>query len=501
MGIVMAGCLILTKSRTSWLSLILVVPSYFVLRRMQAKVVGWTLAAGALLVVVGIAALQIGVLDVEVFSEAPKSLLYRLEYWQATAGMIADHPLTGVGLGSFQDRYAQYQLPQASETVADPHNAPLEIAATLGLPGLGFLLLIVAVAIGTLRRNQDSTLTDDDDTAVDTAIDTAPMLDGLDAVAVGIGLCLGLLLGFMLSIYSGLFPSLEKWAVSLPMGLGIGVVTYLWLPLSKSTCRAAIGVGMLVWGISLLFAGGMTAWNVAQLGWLLLGAWIALSGQGTELMVSRSALLAKAAVLGVVLLAAWAYGLKPVMTEWTSQVELSRSMSFGSTNGARRILDSWQRVDPWSDAVHQRRVQVAFANWQKSGSPKNRKQLLTAISAGEAVRPRVAAKYRTFAMGFLAGYGQRGDKEDLRQAILFQQNVVDWAPSDALAHVQLAYMLDMDERDSEASLAAATALRLDEINPHSDRDLSGQFVMDGLERDRRETAEQIALRLRSDIIE
>ena len=81
-------------------------------------------------------AAKFGYLDLQVLSEAKKSLGYRLEYWQATAAMIRDYPLSGCGVGNFQAYYAKYKLPQSSEMVADPHNFLFEIAATSGLPAL-----------------------------------------------------------------------------------------------------------------------------------------------------------------------------------------------------------------------------------------------------------------------------------------------------------------------------------------------------------------------------
>lgn len=65
---------------------------------------------------------------------APRSLVFRFEYWVATWQMIEDHWLLGVGLGNFQAYYPHYKLEVASETIADPHNWFLDIAATLSLP-------------------------------------------------------------------------------------------------------------------------------------------------------------------------------------------------------------------------------------------------------------------------------------------------------------------------------------------------------------------------------
>ena len=86
-------------------------------------------------------AMGTGMLDVQVISESAKSLLYRLEYWQASRDLIFDKLWFGCGPGNFQHSYAKYQLVQSSETVADPHNFLVEVWAIGGTPAAIFLLL------------------------------------------------------------------------------------------------------------------------------------------------------------------------------------------------------------------------------------------------------------------------------------------------------------------------------------------------------------------------
>lgn len=71
------------------------------------------------------------------------STLVRGQYWKATAELIGDHPLTGVGGGNFGIHYPRYKLPESLETVQDPHNFVLSVLAQYGPLGLlGFLLAI-----------------------------------------------------------------------------------------------------------------------------------------------------------------------------------------------------------------------------------------------------------------------------------------------------------------------------------------------------------------------
>jgi len=73
------------------------------------------------------------------------SMLVRWQYWQASAQMFVDHPVTGVGPGNFVYFYPRYKPACALETVADPHNFPLSILTQYGPLGLvGFLVLVLA---------------------------------------------------------------------------------------------------------------------------------------------------------------------------------------------------------------------------------------------------------------------------------------------------------------------------------------------------------------------
>jgi hypothetical protein len=83
------------------------------------------------------AVLVVAALSIEgpaVLDKAWKSFGYRVQYWQSSVLMIADHPLVGCGPGNFQNVYTQYKLPDASEEVADPHNFLLDVWATAGTP-------------------------------------------------------------------------------------------------------------------------------------------------------------------------------------------------------------------------------------------------------------------------------------------------------------------------------------------------------------------------------
>ncbi|MBN1787827.1 MAG: O-antigen ligase family protein [Sedimentisphaerales bacterium] len=83
------------------------------------------------------------------------SMLVRWQYWSAAVKIIRDNLWTGVGGGNFGAYYTQYKIPQAIETVRDPHNFILNIAAQYGIIGLaGFCTAIFWPIIKICRQGK-----------------------------------------------------------------------------------------------------------------------------------------------------------------------------------------------------------------------------------------------------------------------------------------------------------------------------------------------------------
>ncbi len=87
--------------------------------------------------------------DSTALGRAVKSLAFRGYYWRGAAAIVADNPYTGTGSENFGRYYPQHKLPYATEEVADPHNAFLWAAATMGIGGLAAMAAL-ALAGGLL---------------------------------------------------------------------------------------------------------------------------------------------------------------------------------------------------------------------------------------------------------------------------------------------------------------------------------------------------------------
>ena len=177
----LSWALLLTKSRTAWIgTLVGLVLLSLLSRRARGTGRGLRYLLGFLISILlfGWVLTQFGGLDRQVLSEAPKSLQYRLQYWQATARLISDHPMFGVGPGQFRGHYLSYKLPEASEEIADPHNLFLESAASGGVASLFGLLIICVVLFKRLGSGPGA----DESPRVLTSR-TGNILSGLAAVA------------------------------------------------------------------------------------------------------------------------------------------------------------------------------------------------------------------------------------------------------------------------------------------------------------------------------
>lgn len=154
----LAVVLLLTKSRAGYLACFagtLLTFCAVAFLRFSNRRVFWTgaVAIPAVFIAAVLGAWGCGVLDKEVFTEAKRSLGFRLDYWEASCRMIAERPIFGVGAGNFQACYPHFMNPWASEVVADPHHFLFELAAVFGVPcALFFVAFLVALAVQAIRR-------------------------------------------------------------------------------------------------------------------------------------------------------------------------------------------------------------------------------------------------------------------------------------------------------------------------------------------------------------
>ncbi len=112
--------------------------------RRNARAAYWAAVGGVAVTVAGVVGL--GLLRHGLFpGHFGNSLDFRWKYWTASAAVVRDHPLLGVGWGNFGQSYLAHRVPDAAEEIKDPHNFGVRFTSELGIVGL-------ALAVAWLLR-------------------------------------------------------------------------------------------------------------------------------------------------------------------------------------------------------------------------------------------------------------------------------------------------------------------------------------------------------------
>lgn len=139
----------LTFSKGATLALIVAVGTTGVMwllsRVLKLGAVWWRVAA-VVVVAMGIGAVMMrGAIGPPQTAAGERSLLFRWHYWQAAGRMIQQHPITGVGPARFQQHYLTMKNPLNPEEVSDPHNVLVAYVSTLGVGGMAWGIVLIAM--------------------------------------------------------------------------------------------------------------------------------------------------------------------------------------------------------------------------------------------------------------------------------------------------------------------------------------------------------------------
>ena len=460
LAIPVIGCLLLTKSRAGYLAtfagLGLLAAVWWHERRAGARI-GWkpvmVIAAIVILLIVCVwGAAAIGGLDIEVLSEASKSLGYRVQYWQSTAAMIADHPWLGCGPGQFQNAYTLYKLPQASEEIADPHNFLLEVWATAGTPAVLALLAVLATFAWSLCRVGDKNPTEEDSTE--------------DAPGFILG---GGIAGFFVAVPIALASLATPGHVAVMVGLCPAILTlviltpWIWRGQMPGSVPA---IGLVVLLLGLLFSGGIGFPGVAGTLWLLLGLGLNTAWHNPVWTLPVRTAVAVFAVLFI--LACGCY-----MTSYRPVIGYRGAMDAASADPTRAQfhLEKARSADRLSAQPPIDLATLFYTRWQADQTTVEFEQLEEFRETALRLSPRSASTWHYFAQLFHQIGIATGQSEQSDLALDGYRRAVSLYPTNCRYRADLAEILNYTGDLGEARREAAEALRLDELTPHADKKL------------------------------
>lgn len=478
-GLLIIGyCLWLTKSRTAWAGVIgaAAAANLFSRRINVGRGWGrWGVVAGAV-VLIGmpvIAALS-GGLDREVLSEAPKSLLYRVEYWRATGRLIGDHWLLGVGPGNYRQHYLQYKLPGSSEEILDPHNLFLDVWANGGLLALTGLIAVLGVAAknaGTVFVETPSA----EDGRRSGTVRQAFRLGFLGTAALAVAAASELLGG---TAVGGQWAALLAgwWAAAAALSAGGMSVT------GGKVLMAAL-VGLVV---HLTGAGGIAMPAILQVLLILLiavselpaDADIATQSEGPEPANPFGRSTVRAALSGTLaLVVSCALTATLPVTKSRAGLNIGRSLwlADGQPFAAERAFQQAAKDDPLSPDPWQELAGIRFARWSQTLDDDDFKQAIVAQHEAIARDPLNAGLWRSLGRFWMTRFERQTDAEAAREAESAFSEAVRRYPHLAAAQADLAMAAQHSGNTARAQEAARAALRLDELNRrrgHADKYLT-----------------------------
>jgi hypothetical protein len=514
-GAVLLVCLLMTKSRSAWVGLL--VAMLVIAWRSRGRISGRAIGIVALGLVLALGGL-VGVLgalrqlDTNVLTESTKSLRFRWEYWKGTWALLTNAPnpfapseaaalmpgaeqveapwperhafLQGLGPGNFSGAYLRHKLPESSEEILDPHNMVLEVWATAGLPAVAALLAALGLGIWqSLRpsrdRASDEELADSPSEDID-APKTAAWLIPWGAA----GWIAVVLFGKLNPFQGDLFT---RWII---LGLGwvlaAGLGWALWR--RGPVAAAGAGVAVLAIAVNLLAAGGIGIPAVA------LGLWVAValglnlrddlpSGAIRERPgIGRQAVVALgwAAVVG----AFWG----AIGPFWRSQVLTDRGEALMATQPpqyekARSLFLAAAESDRANVRPRLDQAELEFAYW-KSPEGRNRPGYWERVflALDEAIKPpwrdpnslhvrRLQIQYARMVLDALPDPSPR-DLLSLRSKIVrAARKAAQLYPTSPTTRAQLAQASAEIGMYGDAVSEAETALKLDGLTPHLDKKL------------------------------
>lgn len=475
-------CLLLTKSRSGYIASGVGVLLVGWLGRERKIHIGWKISSAVVGVIALLVSITLAVEGPAVFGRGLKSFGYRVQYWESSLKMIADHPWLGCGPGNFQEVYTQYKLPEASEEVADPHNFLFEIAATAGLPAACMFLIVLAFGLGARGQGPEASGWQSECLAAElvprmSATGSASAVAAEKALAkpvahtvslspslqVSRSVFLGGVAGFFVSLPLGSLAAAPPGFAPAMVGLPAAIVAMLllrgWVREGEMP-RWLPGVGVAAMLIALLTSGGIGIPSVAGSLWLLLA--LGLEGRRPRVLPGG---VAWVALIAVLLLALACY-----RTAYCPVLKCQGELRLGERQPSRMAehLEEAAAADPLSAEPWRQLADLTFNRWRQTQSVVDWNQFVLARDKMASLAPRSSLTW--LAAGDWAS--QAGDAaEHVQYAVRAYRRAAELYPNSALIHAKLAERLLKAGRRADFRVEAELALRLDGITPHEDKKL------------------------------
>lgn len=476
-------CLILTKSRTAWVGLaaglgVWVCSCFFGAGERRTRWLIRLTGGGAVVVAMFAVAAISGGFDLEVITEAPKSLIYRLQYWTGSWNVLLERPIFGTGPGNFRSLYLKHKLPASSEEIADPHNFVLDLWANGGLLALfGFAAFSCFVVHRAWKRRDQPQATS-----------TKPASDMNSVSGRWSTLTIGCLLAFPF-LFAITYLAGQGLDLRLPALLA-GTIGLMFLlgPVSNNWTATTVWLLVAFVGIltHLMGAGGIEMPAIVQT--LLILAVVIAAVDGDELpQTERSTPLspgiwAIGALFTMLFVTCFLTATAPVLNRSALVSSGDAMMAAGrGMDKARQDYEAAAVVDAFSPIPHQRLADLYFARWSSLPGDTTRDfdRAVQLQQIAIELDPHSAGRFHTLGKWYRVRYSRTQDIKDALAATTALGKAAARYPNNATIRADLSLALQAAGKTKDAVMEANAALKQDEINQaegHRDKLLDPQVV-------------------------
>jgi O-antigen ligase len=446
-------CLILTKSRTAWVGLAAGAIAAGALHlwrgKLNRRVIAFGAAGAGGVLLLGLIVLATGGLDRAVFSEAPKSLRFRLDYWVGALGVLSERPLLGTGAGNFRSYYLEHRPEGASEAVAAPHNLFLDAWTAGGLLSLVALIGLLAYVAFRFISVRDT----------DAEEEPARTAEEREKLGPWGGLEWGFVAAFpaaMLVVFLG--QQGIDWRIAGMCPVGVAALLVLSWSNGRARLGVASGAGFCAVVVHLLGADGIEFPAVVQT-LLLLALPADRPREGFPLPARGFGVFGVFALFaaGCLLM-----GVRPVLNAGALTARADGLMERGDPAADRALAEAGE-ADPLATGPPVRRAELATARALSTRSATDFEAAEQRWREVLVMQPRDIHARKRLAELLLARPAA-ADESSAETATDLLAEAVRLSPTEAGLYLELARAAAKAGRAVESRRAATEAMRLDQIN-------------------------------------
>jgi tetratricopeptide (TPR) repeat protein len=253
--------------------------------------------------------------------------------------------------------------------------------------------------------------------------------------------------------------------------LAVTSLALLWPWIHEGRLPSGLSViAVIVLLVNLLAAGGIGFAGVAGSLWLLMALGLNSAQPRREMLLSRGLALAILALVIATGAACFATAYRPV-----SRAVAAMRAAENDPRQCEHYLKQAAAADPLYAEPWKQLAALSFRQWQATQSDTGFQEFELLAAHVLDLKPNSAAAWFHFGEQYRIAFELSRDQVKLGKAAQHYRQAVYFYPARSFYRARLALALDALGDSDESETEANEALRLDGMNPHADKKLTGEL--------------------------